>query len=168
MQKVYVQPRERNLWALWAAEKPGRHWASCRIVAKQWQGGWLWQLTTLQGFDRIRTYMWCQSFSTCHFQFVWLGEDIRPQWHLKCSCQCHSTKDTEEQSVGGCTQALELPGETGHRWLWDVLSSERQSPQSGLRGEAKPWLQTLFQGSEEQEWACSTKVRTPGMDLSSY
>lgn len=48
MQKVSVQPSEWNLLTLWQSdEKSDRHWASCRIVAKQWQSGWVRQLTAL-------------------------------------------------------------------------------------------------------------------------
>lgn len=159
-----VQPWERNLWVLWAAEKPGRHWASCRIVAKQWQGGWLWQLTTLQGFDRIGTYMWCQSFSTCHFQFVLLGEDICPQWHLEHSCQCHSTKDTE-QSVGCCTQGLVLPVGSGDRWPWDVPSSEGPAPREGW-GESWGWHrgQAVAPGVLSRQWRTGVSLQHQGQD----
>lgn len=133
---------ERSLWALWAAEKPGRHRASCRIVAKPRQGGWVWQLTTLQGFDRIRTYMWCQSFPTCHFQFVLLGEDIRPRWHLECSCQCHNvTKDTAEPGVGlGAARAQWAQRALGCPLLWRTMSPEwAEESCRGFRSSGREW-----------------------------
>ena len=147
MQKVYIQPWEWNLWTLWQTdEKSDRHWASHRIVAKQWQSGWGWQLTILQSFDRTRTYMRCQSSFPCHFQFVLLLEDIRPRWHLQYSYQCHWAKDRQHQrSRARWYMQLfwwclwKAQGWNGGEVLQDVLCSEGKPSEKWTEAQSSRW-----------------------------
>lgn len=147
MQKVYIQPWEWNLRTLWQTdEKSDGRWASHRIVAKQWQSGWGWQLTILQSFDRTRLYMRCQSSFPCHFQFVFLLENIRPCWHLQCSYQCHWAKGRRHQRSRAwwCTQLFwqclwKVQGWNGGEVLQHVLWSEGKPSEKWTEVHSSRW-----------------------------